>query len=256
MKSWQLVSVGIILVFLWALGGLGAGLSTVVNGIPHAVDYLSGMWPPDWHILPELVEPALETIQMGVLGITFSSLIAVPLSLLAARETTPHVTVYVVAKAVVNLARAIPTLLWAILFVTMVGLGPLAGVFALTVHCVGTLGKYSSEAIEAIYPRLQEVMEAMQVDGANRWQSLLYGLVPAVAPLFLSYVAYYFEWSVRVGTILGLVGAGGLGLRLTMSVRLFKRHETLTIILVILTMVGIIDALSRVVRARLVESST
>ena len=138
--------------------------------------------------------------------------------------------------------------LWAILFVTMVGLGPVAGVFALATHCIGSLGKHFSESIETMYPHTKEVREAMAVDGTGRIRALYYGLLPAVAPLFLGYFIYYVEWSVRAGTILGLVGAGGLGLRLTMAIRMFRRQETAAIVLTILVMVTIIDGFSRLIR--------
>lgn len=252
MKRWQIALVWCV--FLWALSGLAGELPKVIVGVPFALDYLRGMYPPDWRVLPDLADPLLETFRMSVVAICIASSIAAPLSFLAARTTSPHITAYVCARSIVNVARGIPTLLWAILFVSMVGLGPLAGVFALVTHCVGALTKHFSESIEAMSPRIVEVLEAMYIDGASRWQAIWYGLVPAVMPIFLSRVFYYFEWSIRVGTILGLVGAGGLGLQLTMSIRLFKRHETLAIILVILLIVGIIDSFSRAVRARLVEA--
>jgi phosphonate transport system permease protein len=230
-------------------------LPSVVEGIPFALDYAAGMYPPDWSILPGLIGPIGETVRMAVLGVGLSAILAAPLSFLAARDTTPCPAIYLVARGFINLARGMPTLLWAILFVSMVGLGPPAGVFAMTLHCIGALGKLFSEAIESMAARLANVLEAMSLDGANSPQAIWHGLVPSVEPLFASYVIYYFEWAVRVGTILGLVGAGGLGLRLTMSIRLFKRHETLTIILVILAAVTVIDSVSRLVRKRLVEMS-
>jgi len=153
----------------------------------------------------------------------------------------------------INLLRAIPTLLWAILFVSFVGLGPLAGVFAITCHCIGTLGKLFSEAIESLDPNTRELVEAMRVDGANERQIIWHGLIPSLAPLFASYILYYFEANVRSATVLGLVGAGGIGLVLTQTIRLFKRHETLTVLLVILGTVIIIDSISRQIRRRLVD---
>jgi len=242
-------------VFLWAIRAPAAQLPRVVAGIPFILDYLQGMWPPNLRVLPRLAAPLQETVQMAVTGICLSSAIAVPLSFLAARDTSPSSAVYTAIRGVITFARAVPTLLWAILFVSMVGLGPLAGAFALTVHCIGSLGKYFSESIEAMYPRVTEVLEAMRVDGATRAQALLYGLVPAIAPLFLSYIVYYFEWAIRTGTVLGLVGAGGLGLQLTMTIRLFKRQETMTIVLLILSMAALADLASRAVR-RAVLSQT
>ena len=252
MKYWPII---IALILSWALLGMSGEVSGIVNGFPNLIDYLKGSWPPDFSIVPSLKEPLIETIQMGLLGISFGSILAIPLSFLSAKETSPNKITYLVSKIIINVCRSIPTLLWAILFVTMVGLGPMAGIFALTTHCIGSLGKYFSEGIETIYPRIKEILEAMQVDGANKNQAILYGLLPAVAPLFASYIIYYLEWSIRVGTILGLVGAGGLGLELTMSIRMFRRQETAAIVLTILFMVMVIDGVSRIARKNLTEST-
>lgn len=237
---------------MWGFSGPARDVQRIRAGVPYAIDYISGMWPPDLSILPSLVEPLAETIQMGIVAITLSVIISIPVSFFAARETSPHIVVYAMSRSMINFLRAIPTLLWAILFVAMVGLGPLAGVFALTFHCVGALGKYFSEAIEAIAAEesVKESLEAMQIDGCNRWQMIYYGLLPAVAAIFWAYIFTYFEWSVRVGTVVGLVGAGGLGLQLTQTIRLFRRHQTLTILMVILGTVMIIDRSSRLVRKR------
>ena len=228
---------------------------TTVYKLSNVVDYLSKSWPPKMGIFPSLVKPLTETIQMGILGVTIGALVAAPLSFLAAKDTSPNGLVYILSRGIISVCRSIPELLWAILFVTVVGLGPVAGIFALAVHCVGSLGKYFNESIEVIYPRSKEILEAMAVDGASRIRIIYSGLLPGLAPLFLSYFAYYAEWAVRAGTILGLVGAGGLGLRLTMSIRMFRRQETAAIALVILIMVIIVDACSRFIRKRALEKS-
>lgn len=237
------------MVFFWASWGLGRDLPLILKGLHHAVDYVGGMWPPDFGILPKLIRPLIETIQMAITGTSLATLVAVPLSFLAARNVAPR-SVTTPTRAAINFLRAIPTLVWAILFVAVVGLGPLAGVFAITLHCIGTLGKYFSEAVEAISPEIQEILEAMSVDGATQVQIIIYGLVPAVAPLFLSFILYHLESNIRSATVLGMVGAGGIGLHLTQTIRLFKRHQTLTAILVILSMVLVMDALSWQIRRR------
>jgi len=142
-------------------------------------------------------------------------------------------------------------MVWALLMVAMVGLGPLAGVVALVIHCTGTLGKYFSEAIESVGPTVVDITDAMRLDGASEIQALYYGLFREVLPLFVGYILYYFEYCLRVGTTLGLVGAGGLGLYLTMTIRMFKRQQTLTIILVVLGMVFAVDFSSYLVRRKL-----
>ena len=253
MKRWSVAVIALVVLILWSIIGLVDSMGTTVYRLANVIDYLSKSWPPRIEILPSLTYLLVETFQMGLLGVTLGALVATPLSFLAARETTPHIIASILATGYINGCRSMPTLLWAILFVTMMGLGPIAGVLALATHCVGTLGKYFSESIDVMYPRSKEIMGAMEVDGAGRIRMLYHGLLPSVAPLFLSHFIYYLEWSVRVGTILGLVGAGGLGLRLTMTIRMFRRQETAAIVLMILVLVTIIDGFSRLVRKRVLE---
>lgn len=236
---------------LWAGQPLMVELSKVWCGIPFVYDYIQGMFPPDFSILLQAWQPLIETLQMAIISIFLSALIALPISFLAAKETTPNLLFYALATSVINFLRTIPTLLLAILFVAMVGLGPLAGVFALTAHCIGTLGKYFQEAIEVTVPKIKEVLEAMRVDGATEGLIIYYGIFPEVAPLFAGYILYYFEWCIRVGTTLGLVGAGGIGLLLTMTIRLFKRQQTSALVIVILCLVTAIHLFSRMVRRRI-----
>lgn len=243
----------LVLVFLWASSGLMTDLPRIISGVPHAVDYVMGMWPPDFTILTDLWQPLCETIQIAVVGTALAATISIPTSFLSAKNTAPNLVIYLATRGMVNFLRAIPTLLWAILFVSFVGLGPLAGVFAITCHCVGALGKYMSEGIESIGPSVEEVLESMRTEGASEFQVIRYGLLPSVLPLFSSYILYYLEGNIRAATVLGLVGAGGIGLYLTQTIRLFKRHETLTVVLVILGVVLLADAMSRQIRKRLID---
>ena len=228
-------------------------LPRIISGVPHIVDYLKGMWPPNLGILTDLWKPLLETIQIAIVGTTLAATISVPISFLSAKNTSPNLIIYLSVRGIVNTLRAIPTLLWAILFVAMVGLGPLAGVFAIVCHSVGALGKYMSESVEAIGPDINEVLESMRTEGASEIQLIWYGLLPSLMPLYSSYILYYLEGNIREATILGLVGAGGIGLMLTQTIRMFKRHETLTVVLVILAVVLLADALSRQIRRRLID---
>ena len=237
-------------VFLWAFSGPMEDFPRIIVGLPNAVDYMSRMFPPDLSILPELFGPMAETVQVAIVAIVLSTVIALPLSILGARNMASRAWVYFSARGTMNLLRMIPTLIWAALFVAVVGLGPLAGIFALTCHCIGTLGKFFSEGIEAITSDVVEALDAMRVDGASEMQVVFYGLFPALSSLFIGYILYYFEYNIRVGTVLGLVGAGGIGLRLNMAIRLFKRQETFTILLLILFVVMLVDRSSRLIRER------
>jgi phosphonate transport system permease protein len=242
-----------LLILFWAVSGVASDLPRIISGIPHAIDYIGGMWPPSSDILPDLLWPLVETIQIAMLGTILASVVSVPIAFLAARNTAPCTAIYLSTRGLINTLRAIPVLLWAILFVAMVGLGPLAGVFAIVCHSIGALGKYMSESIESIGPSVTEVLESMRTEGASELQTMWYGLLPSVLPLFSSYILYYFEGNIREATVLGLVGAGGIGLYLTQTIRMFKRHETLTVVLVILVVVLLADAMSRQVRRRLID---
>ena len=235
-------------VLLWSFGGIIEDIFRIPSGLANAKDYVLGMWPPDIEILQSLVGPLTETVQMAIAGTALAVIFAVPISILGARNISPHLSVYLQSRVLMSILRAVPDLVWAILFVSMVGLGPLAGVFAITLHCTGTLGKYFSEAIESIGQETIDVLEAMRVDGATDLQTIVYGIVPAVTPLFLSYILYHLESNIRAATVLGLVGAGGIGLYLTQAIRMFKRQQSLTIILVILVAVFATDFGSRLIR--------
>jgi len=147
------------------------------------------------------------------------------------------------------MCRGINEIIWALIFVSMVGLGPFPGVLALTVHLVGALGKYISEAIESTN---QELVTAIASTGANRIQIVYYGIVPQVKTLFIGYTFYYLEHSFRAATVLGIVGAGGIGIELINSVRLFKNQEVLTALIVMVATVILIDRISAFVRMRII----
>lgn len=252
MKKWWPEITILILLGLWASGETWLEISHLITGLPHAKRYILDMFPPDWSILPDLRGPLIETIRMGMVATAISSIMAIPLSILASKYTSPNIVLYVIARGIINICRSTPTMVWALLMVSMVGLGPLAGIIALTLHSTGSLSKVFSEALESVGPTVADIMEAMKLDGATNLQAFYYGLFRQVVSLFIGFVLYYFEWSLRVGTTLGLVGAGGLGLQLIMTIRMFRRQQTLTILLVILGMVGIVDFTSYLIRRRLV----
>ena len=159
MKRW----VSLVLIFglvLWGFAAVIEDLPKLLTGVPYAWEYVCGMVPPDWSVLPSLIEPLGETLRMAILSIAISSAVALGVSFLAAKNTSPYLVTYILARGFINGLRAMPTLLWALLFVSLVGLGPLAGVFGLVCHCVGTLGKYFSEAIEVVGAKIVDVAEA------------------------------------------------------------------------------------------------
>jgi len=239
----------IVAIYIWAIEGSNTNPVTFFQGIPFMADYVVRMFPPDLSITGRLLVKAGDTLQMAIMGTTFGAALALPLSFLAARNVMPYRPVYQTTRTLFDACRGINEIVWALLFVSMVGLGPFPGVLALTVHLLGALGKYFSETIESVN---QELVTIVASTGANRIQTIYYGILPQVRPLFVGYTFYYLEHSFRAATVLGLVGAGGIGIELMTSIRLFKNQEVLTTLLVMVLTVTAMDRLSAFIRMRLI----
>lgn len=239
----------IIALFYWTSKGTGVELRAFIEGAPSMKEFLVSMFPPNFRIFPKIVPRIIETVQMGIISIILATAIALPLSFLAAKNTSPAYPVYRIARMLLNLLRSIPTLLYALIFIAMVGLGAFPGVLGLTFHCVGTLGKYFSEAIENINP---EIIEAAEATGANRVQVIIFAIIPELKTLFLGYILYYLEYCIRTASMMGVVGAGGIGMELLMHIRLFRYQETLAILIIIVTMVTSVDTVSFLIRKKMI----
>ncbi len=249
-QKYRVVFIGIIIVaiYWWALKGTDTNFSNLAKGMPFMFDFIARMFPPDISNLGRFSLKALETLQMAIIGSTLGALIALPLSFLAARNTAPNKAVYHIIRAIFDAFRGINEVVWGLIFVSMVGLGPFAGVLALTVHVVGALGRYFSEAIETADP---EIIKAIISTGASKTQVIARGIFPQVKPLFISYSLYYLENNFRAATVLGLVGAGGIGMELLTSIRLFKSQEVLTILIIMIIAVISIDRFSAYIRKKI-----
>ena len=243
--------VAIAAIYLWAIEGSETSPQALLAGVPFIIDYVGRMFPPDMGVLLKLIGKAGETLQMAIMGTTFGAALALPLSFLAARNVMPYRPVYQTTRTLFDACRGINEIIWALLFVSMVGLGPFPGVLALTVHLIGALGKYYSETIEAVD---SELVVAVAATGASRIQTVYHGIVPQVKPLFAGYTFYYLEHSFRAATVLGLVGAGGIGIELITSVRLFQNQQVLTTLMVMVVTVTLIDRLSAFVRMRFITA--
>ena len=230
--------------------------------------FLSGMFPPklSWDFLSLMVRPTLETIQISVMGTLIAIMIGFPVGILATRtfslggvlneadtEGSPgrfawRLSIYGLARGILSLFRSIHELVWATMFVAAVGLGPFPGVLAIGVAYGGMLGKVYSEIFEAVNPH---PLEALQSTGANKLQIFFYGWFPQVLPNFISYTLYRWECAVRASAVLGLVGAGGLGQAIMISMRDFNFHEVLTLLIILFIMVSGVDYISTRIRAML-----
>jgi phosphonate transport system permease protein len=243
--AWGALAVGV----LWFTAAqIGLNPAALVRGVPFMLDFFGRMFPPDLAHLALLQDATIETVQIAVWGTLIAILLSIPLSLLGARNTSPHVLVFHSTRMFLNALRSINELVFALIFVAAVGLGPFAGVLAIALHATGMLAKFCAEEVEGVD---RGPIEAMQATGAGRLQVILFGIVPQVVPAFVSYAVYRFDVSIRAATILGLVGAGGLGFSLIKTMKLFKYHETATCILVIFVLVLVSDWLCARVRARI-----
>jgi phosphonate transport system permease protein len=220
----------------------------LVRDSGNMAEYLRGFFPPDlseWrHYLQELIV----TLQIAVWGTVLAIACAVPLGLLASSNIAPA-WVHQPVRRLMDGCRAINEMVFALLFVVAVGLGPFAGVLALWIHTTGTLAKLFSEAVEAIDP---QPVEGIRATGANALEEIVYGVVPQVMPLWISYSLYRFEANVRSASVVGMVGAGGIGMVLWEVIRGFQYGQTAAVLLMLIVSVSVIDLLSSQLRKRLI----
>ena len=212
------------------------------------VQYASGFFPPDFrewrHYLAELVV----TLQIALWGTALAIVCSVPLALLASGNLTPW-WVHQPVRRVLDACRSINEMVFALLFVVAVGLGPFAGVLALFVHTTGTLAKLFSEAVEAIDP---QPVEGIRATGAHPLAEIVFGVIPQVLPLWISYALYRFEANVRSASVVGMVGAGGIGMVLWDVIRGFQYAQTAAVLIMLVVSVSAIDVASSALRRRLV----
>jgi phosphonate transport system permease protein len=239
----------LIIILLWASAyKTGASLTELIVGIPEMGKLLVEMFPPDWAYLDVIFKPMMETVQMAILGTTFGAIFAIPIALLSARNVTRSALLYYPARFILNIVRTIPDLLFAGIFVAIFGLGAVAGTLSLTFFSFGLIAKLLYESIESID---SGPLEAMTSVGANKIQWIFFGVVPQITAQFIAYLLYTFEVNVRAAAVLGLVGAGGIGLYLDRSLNQLRYDRAATIIISILIIVLIIDYSSTKIRERL-----
>lgn len=220
----------------------------LLEGLPRLLKWSARAWPPDFSEVGIFLRRAAETVGMATVGTTLAALLAAPLCLLAARTITPSPAIYYPARWFLNIFRGIDSFVFALLFVAAVGLGPFAGVLGIALHSAGSVAKLWAESIEAM-PK--GPLEAAQLTGANRVKIVAFVVLPDVTPSLVSIILYLWEFNVRASTVLGIVGAGGIGQELKNSVDLLDFPRLFAIILIILAMVTAIDQLSAWLRRRL-----
>ncbi len=252
----RLMWVGIVALLIWAYFGTEMSFPRLFAGAGESWKLLfgeadrpgSGFFPPDFRRFPEYLEQMLITIKMAIWGTLLAVILGIPLSVLAARNTSPNIVVYTLTRRLLDFLRGLNEFVLALVFVVAVGLGPFPGILALAVHTAGILAKLFSEGIEAVDTGQ---IEAVQATGASPLQVLTHGVWPQIVPHVVSMTLYRFESNVRAATVLGIVGAGGIGFYITESIRGFDFRAACAIIIMILISVFLVDTLSARVRQRL-----
>ncbi|HEV8344730.1 MAG TPA: phosphonate ABC transporter, permease protein PhnE [Candidatus Binatia bacterium] len=260
----------LIILIIWSYRGSQINLGDLFSreGGGQILAYVKKLFPPDFSpfTLQEALHGAVETFAISFLGTLMAAAIAFAVVFLASRnlmysgllyEMEPkewwkralRLIPYLSAKSLLNMLRTVPEMVWALIFVFVVGLGAFPGVLALGVHTGGVLGKLFSEVLEDVDP---QPIESLQSTGANRLQILFYGILPQVLPQFISYTLYRWEVNIRVAAVLGFVGAGGLGQRIHIAISLFLENQLLTFLIFIYVLVTVVDYLSAYLRKRVI----
>ena len=238
-------------VFLaWSANALELNGGELFRSLPVIGRYLARMIPPDWTALDGLWGPTLDTICIALWGTVIASVIGLPLGILAAKNLNGSIVLRSSALTILNVLRSVSELIWAIFFVSAVGLGPFPGALALGVNFGGILGRLYAEAIENVDPK---PLEALRATGASRVQVIMFAVLPQVLPQIVSYNLYWFEVGIRSATVLGMIGAGGIGFELVTTIRLYDFQQTSAILLVILALVTVIDQASALLRSSIVK---
>jgi phosphonate transport system permease protein len=241
----------VLALLVWTAHNIGLDPVEFVHGLPWVWDLLSRMFPPNWAFFHKLLRPVAETLQIALWGTILGAALAVPVCFLAARNLSPHPIVFHAVRQVLNAARGINEIIFALVFVAAVGLGPFAGVLALSIHGAGMLGKFFAEAIEDVD---QGPLDALRATGAHPAQVIVFGVLPQTLPSWIASISYRFEVNLRTATVLGMIGAGGIGFELVSSMKLFQYQDTAVCVLVILVMVMLTDGMSSWLRGKILQA--
>lgn len=237
-----------VLILAWAWQGAEMNPIMLIQDADNMVTLSKDFFPPDFRNVELYLSETIITIQIAIWGTLLAIVLSVPIGLLCSDNLAPA-WVYQPLRRMMDAARAINEMVFAMLFVVAVGLGPFAGVLALFIHTTGVLAKLFSEAVEAIEPG---PIDGVRATGASRLEEIIYGVLPQVMPLWVSFALYRFESNVRSATVVGMVGAGGIGVLLWEAIRSFQFQQTAAIMLVIIVTVSIIDYASQHIRKRFI----
>ncbi|RLV56666.1 phosphonate ABC transporter, permease protein PhnE [Aeromicrobium phragmitis] len=247
-RSRFLLGVGAaVALFIWSANGAQFDFLKLGEGASHMGEFLTRLFPPDFSKFGLIVELLIETLQMAIVGTALGAILSLIMAFGAASTIAPR-WLYYPCRWTMNVIRSLPDLVIALMFVSAVGLGPFAGILAMTVGSIGSIGKVFAEAMEAVD---RGPIVAMEAVGASKRQVIQYGIVPQALPMLTSYTLLLFEGNVRGATILGLVGAGGIGLELTTAMNRYEYGHLCAMVICIVVLVTIIDQASAIIRRKI-----
>lgn len=232
---------------VYAAGAVDFDLARIMRGLPRAWDFIVRMFPPDYSIAHIIFSGTVESLQMAVVSTAAGALLAIPVAIGGAVTIAPK-PIYGLARGFIILARSFPPVLVAILFVKAFGFGPFAGILTLTFISIGFIGKLLAEAIENID---KGQIEAVQATGAGWFKVMLYGVAPQVMPRYVGLSIYQLDINLRDSTIIGIVGAGGIGGALFNSFQRYEYDISLAILIVIIALVLVAEGVSGRIRSRI-----
>ncbi|MBL4690941.1 MAG: phosphonate ABC transporter, permease protein PhnE [Rhodospirillales bacterium] len=238
----------IVFIAVWSLGNLDITWIYFLDAHIQAGDLLTRMFPPDWGHTGRVIAPMMETIHIATLGTIVTFVIAIPLAFLSARNTTPNWITWFIGRFILVSSRSINTIVWALIFVAIFGPGAMAGIWAIAFRSIGFLGKLVAEAIEEVDVG---TVEAIEATGASRMKVLLVGVLPQVLPVIFGTTMYRWDINIRESTVLGFVGAGGIGIELYSSINLFRWPEVTVMVFGILLVVILSEFVSAFARKKI-----
>ena len=236
----------LVVVSLPALEGAGRELDYAQNLRRFAGQF----FPPDFSVAPQILSALGETVQIAVMATFFAVILALPLAIAGAQNIAPR-SVNLATRMILNIVRTLPSLIWALLAVAVVGPNSLAGVIGLTFYSLGYLGKFFSDAFESVDT---EISDGLRGSGADRVQAFQYGLLPQVKPLILSHALWMLEYNIRSAAIIGYVGAGGIGLLLHTFQEYGQWRKFSTVLIFILALVTVLDFFGEWLRGKLIRN--
>jgi phosphonate transport system permease protein len=239
---------GVVFVAIWSLDRLEIPWFYFLDAHEQAGDLITRMIPPYWAFFGHIAGPLIETIHIATLGTAVTVLLALPVAIIAARNTTPNAFTWFIGRFILVASRSVNTVVWGLIFVAIFGPGPMAGIWSIAARSIGFVGKLVAEAIEEID---QGTVEAIEATGASRLQVLLIGVIPQVLPVIFGTIVYRWDINIRESTVLGFVGAGGIGIVLYSSINQFAWHEVSVMLIAIFCVVLVSEFVSAMVRKRI-----